>query len=69
LFSVGVIILPNYELYNEEPPDKIKLPFFCNPFEDNFTGYNKLKLSFPKFYKAMAILSNVNKNQSRKKSL
>lgn len=65
--SMASIILPNYELYNEEPPDKTKLPFFCNPFEDNFTGYNKLKLSSSKFYKAMAILSNVNKNQSRKK--
>jgi hypothetical protein len=61
------LFLPKYEIYNEEPPDMTKLPFYCMPFEDYYTGYNKYKLSSPKFYKKMAVLCDVNKNQSRKK--
>ncbi len=61
------IILPAYELYNCEPPDMSKLPFFCHPLEDNYTGYNKTNLSSEKFYKKMAILCNVDKNQPREK--
>lgn len=61
------IILPHYEIYNEEEPDKTKIPFYCIPLEDNYTGIGKFKLSSNKFYKKMAILCNVNQEQPRKK--
>lgn len=44
-----------------------KIPFYCIPLEDNYTGINKFKLSSKNFYKKMAILCNVNINQSRNK--
>ena len=59
------LLLPQFELYNDELPDMTKLPFFCMPFEENFTGYNKRNLSSQKFYQKMAILCNINKNQCR----
>ncbi len=61
------IILPHYEIYNNEEPDKTKIPFYCIPFEDNYTGRGKYKMSSEKFYKKMAILCNVNQQQSREK--
>jgi hypothetical protein len=61
------LLLPKYEMYNNEPPDMTKLPFYCIPLEDNYTGSNKYKLSSKKFYQKMAILCNVNINQNRKK--
>jgi hypothetical protein len=39
-----------------------KIPFYCIPLEDN-----KYKLSSKKFYQNMAIICNVDTNQSRKK--
>ncbi len=63
----STLLLPPYELYNDEPPDMSKIPFYCIPFENNYTGMNKFKLSSKKFYEKMAILCNVNKNQSRDK--
>jgi hypothetical protein len=63
----GSLLLPPYELYNEELPDMTKIPFYCIPLEDNYTGINKFKLSSKNFYKKMAILCNVNINQSRNK--
>lgn len=47
--------------------DKTKIPFYCLPFEENYTGIGKYKMSSEKFYKKMAILCNVNQQQSRKK--
>lgn len=61
------LLLPKYEMYNDEPPDLTKLPFYCMPLEDNYTGINKYKLSSKKFYQKMAVLCNVDKNQDRKK--
>lgn len=61
------IILPHYEIYNNEEADKTKIPFYCLPFEENYTGIGKYKMSSEKFYKKMAILCNVNQQQSRKK--
>ena len=61
------IILPHYEIYNNEEADKTKIPFYCLPFEENYTGIGKYKISSEKFYKKMAILCNVNQQQSRKK--
>lgn len=60
-------LLPNIEIYNDEPADKTKIPFYCVPLEENYTGIGKYKLSSKKFYEKMAILCNINKNQSRKK--
>jgi hypothetical protein len=62
---LGTILLPHYEIYNDELPDKTKIPFFCAPYEQNYTGYNPLKLSSDNFYKKMAILCNVDKNKSK----
>lgn len=61
------IILPHYEIYNNEEPDKTKIPFYCHAFENNYTGIGKYKMSSEKFYKKMAILCNVNQHQSREK--
>ena len=61
------LLLPKYEIYNDEPPDMTKLPFYSMPLEDNFTGFNKYKLSSKKFYQKMATLANVNPKQSREK--
>lgn len=60
-------LLPKYQIYNDIEPDKTKLPFYCIPLEDNYTGYGKYDLSSIKFYKKMAILSNVDTNQTREK--
>lgn len=60
-------LLPKFEIYNDEEPDKTKIPFYCIPYEDNYTGFGKYNLSSKKFYKKMAILSNVNINQTREK--
>jgi len=65
--KLGTLILPHYEIYNDELPDKSKIPFFCHPLESNFTGTDKYKLSSNNFYKKMAILCNINKEQTRKK--
>ncbi len=65
--SLTALFLPIYELYNYEPPDMSKLPFYCLPFEDKYTGIGKYNLSSKKFYKKMAILCNVDKNQPREK--
>jgi len=65
--SSSALLLPPYELYNSEPPDMTKLPFYCIPFEDNYTGYNKFKLSSKNFYDKMAILCDVDKTQTRKR--
>ena len=59
------LLLPKYEIYNDEPPDMSKLPFYCIPLEDNYTGADKYKLSSKKFYQKMAILCNVDKNKKR----
>jgi len=61
------LLLPPYELYNNELPDMAKLPFYCIPFEDNYTGIGKFKLSSKKFYQKMATLCNVDNKQSREK--
>jgi len=59
-------LLPRIEIYNEELPDLSKIPFYCVPLENNYTGIGKLKISSKKFYERMAILCNVDKNKSRK---
>ena len=59
--------LPKCEIYNDEEPDKTKIPFYCIPYENNYTGIGKYNLSSKKFYEKMAILSNVNRNQTREK--
>jgi len=61
------IILPHFEIYNQEEPDKTLIPFYCVPLEDNYTGIGKFKLSSNNFYEKMAILCNVNQEQPRKK--
>lgn len=65
--SFGSLMLPHYEIYNDIEPDKTKIPFFCHPYENNFTGFSKFKLSSKKFYRKMALLCNVNTEQPKNK--
>ena len=58
-------LLPKIEIYNNEEPDKTKIPFYCYPLENNYSGVNKYKLSSIKFYKKMGILCNIDSNKTR----
>jgi len=60
-------LLPKIEIYNNEEPDKTKIPFYCYPLEDNYSGVNKYKLSSIIFYKKMGILCNIDTNKTREK--
>jgi hypothetical protein len=60
-------LLPKIEIYNNEEPDKTKIPFYCYPLEDNYSGVNKYKLSSINFYKKMGILCNIDTNKTREK--
>lgn len=44
-------LLPKIEIYNNEEPDKTKIPFYCFPLEYNYSGINKYKLSSKNFIK------------------
>jgi hypothetical protein len=60
-------LLPKIEIYNNEEPDKTKIPFYCYPLEDNYSGVNKYKLSSINFYKKMGILCNIDTDKTREK--
>ena len=58
-FIKSTLLLPPYELFNDEEPDMTKIPFYCYPYEMNCTGYMKLPLSSKEFYIKMAKMSNI----------
>jgi hypothetical protein len=56
-------ILPfNIDSVNIPEPDMSKIPFYCIPFENNYNGIQKLKISSKEFYIKMAkmcLLENI----------
>ena len=60
-------LLPKYSIFNDIEPDMTKIPFYCYPYEENYTGPYPYEASSKKFYEKMALMCKVNKNQSRKK--
>jgi small nuclear ribonucleoprotein (snRNP)-like protein len=65
----GTILLPQYPIFNDVEPDMTKKPFYCYPYEMNYTGeVNQYPLSSRKFYVKMGKMCNVNtKRKSREK--
>ena len=53
------IFLPDNELYTTEPPDMTKIPFYCIPNENYYTGGDEFKISSRTFYKKMAEMCNI----------
>ena len=51
--------LPKITTENEAEPDMTKLPFFCYPFEDIYTGANPLPRSSNKWYEMITKVCNV----------
>lgn len=54
------LLLPKNILKTDEKADKSKLPFYCYPLEQNYTGVYRLKLSSIDFYKKMLLATNYN---------
>jgi len=65
----GTILLPSFPIFNDIEPDMTKKPFYCYPYEMNYTGeVNQYPLSSRKFYVKMGKMCNVNtKRKSREK--
>jgi len=64
-FKHLTFLLPPYEIFNDEKPDMTKLPFYCYPYEMNYTGYcNQYPLSSIQFYIKMAKMCNININDN-----
>ena len=53
------LFLPNNEIYNDEEPDMTKIPFYCIPNENNYTGTGKNSISSRNFYEKMAEMCNI----------
>jgi len=58
-YNLSGLFLPSHEIYNNIPPDMSKIPFYCVPYENNYTGRDKFKLSSRKFYVKMAKMCNI----------
>ncbi len=52
--------LPRMSIENEEPPDITKLPFFCFPFEDIYTGCNPQHRSSNIWYNIISKVADIN---------
>ena len=68
-FKYSGLLLPTYPIFNDELPDLSKIPFYCYPYEENYTGIYPFPSSSKKFYKKMALMCNINidKNKTVKK--
>jgi hypothetical protein len=67
-FKSSGIILPQYPLFNDEEPDMTKIPFYCYPYEMNYSGeVNQYPISSKKFYVKMGKMCGVNTNQTKEK--
>ena len=66
-FEHSGLFLPTSEMYNDQEPDMSKIPFYCVPCEDNYTGSGKFKTSSREFYKKMAEMCGITvlKNDTR----
>jgi hypothetical protein len=60
-------LLPNFPIFNDEDPDMTKMPFYCYPYEMNYSGADPFKISSDKFYIKMGKMCNVNTNQKKEK--
>jgi len=58
-FPKTALYLPRFEIYNDILPDMNKIPFYCVPYESNYTGINPFELSSIKFYIKMAKMCNI----------
>ena len=38
IYKFNNILLPQYAIFNDEEPDMTKIPFYCYPYEMNYTG-------------------------------
>jgi hypothetical protein len=59
--------LPNVPIENKVEPNLKKLPFYCFPLEDNYTGIDIVPKSSGEFFKKMAKLCGVNSNLKKDK--
>jgi hypothetical protein len=53
------------ESINIPEPDMSKIPFYCIPFENNYNGIEKLKISSKEFYKKMAKMCLIEKTEEK----
>lgn len=64
--TTSTINLPiNIECINIPPPDMSKIPFYCVPCENNYTGIEKLELSSREFYIKMAKMCLIEKTENK----
>jgi hypothetical protein len=54
--------LPKMSIENDEEPDMTKIPFFCYPFENIYTGANPLSPSSKKWFVMIAKVCKINMN-------
>lgn len=52
--------LPRISYVNNEPPDLTKIPFYCFPFNDIYTGCNPQPPDYYKWYSIFAKIANIN---------
>lgn len=58
--------LPNeINSINIPEPDMTKIPFYCIPYENNYTGIEKLKISSKEFYIKMAKMCLIENTQEK----
>lgn len=54
------MFLPKMSIENDEEPDMTKIPFFCYPFENIYTGANPLSRSSKEWFIMMAKVCKIN---------
>ena len=57
--SKSALYLPRFEIYNDILPDMNKIPFYCVPYESNYSGIDPFELSSKNFYIKMAKMCNI----------
>ena len=62
------IFLPKMVIENNEEPDMTKIPFFCYPFEDIYTGMKPLSKSSKEWFIMMAKVCKININKNNDKN-
>lgn len=55
----------NIDSINIPEPDMSKIPFYCIPFENNYNGIEKLKISSKEFYIKMAKMCLIEKTEEK----
>jgi hypothetical protein len=57
--TMQITNLPRVSIENKEQPDMTKLPFFCFPFEDIYTGCNPQHRGSLKWYNIFSRVANI----------